>query len=112
MSVLASWIGGDFIKSICESSTLLLYWCEHRLIDMTYTIDFFVKDGNSAVFKVSPVSVSIREPQRLTLSRYQAAACFQLSVDVLLCIQTYYYRAQTQRDLESEEVGRGEEEEI
>lgn len=71
--------------------TVLLGWVGG---DLVKTIYFFAKDGNSVQFK--------------------ACAVFQLSVDVLLCIQTFAYRAQTQRDLDEREAytGPGIEEEV
>ncbi|SGY16920.1 BQ5605_C012g07028 [Microbotryum silenes-dioicae] len=65
--------------------TVLIGWAGGDLIK---TIYFFATENNGPAFKI--------------------CALFQLSVDMLLCIQTWMYRAKTQRDLQSNSLLREE----
>ncbi|SCV67573.1 BQ2448_5184 [Microbotryum intermedium] len=84
-TVLIGWAGGDLIK----------------------TIYFFATDNNGPAFKVRWPGSELAPPVVLDLTLIytppmaQICALFQLSVDILLCFQTWMYRANTERDLQS-----------
>jgi hypothetical protein len=78
-----------------------LLLCYVSLISSPYDVSdamLLHSDGNSVSFKVRPLPKGISESPLTRSSPPQACALFQLSVDVLLVIQTYMYSAQTKQD--------------
>ncbi|KPV75241.1 uncharacterized protein RHOBADRAFT_53244 [Rhodotorula graminis WP1] len=81
MTVLAGWAIGDAVKT-CVPSSLLFFDLEDLALTLVLaprSVYFFVTPDNGLQFKLCSV--------------------FQLSVDLMLCAQTFLYREQTARDL-------------